>query len=254
MFVCGTLNKAQRSDALRPNFAQDSISLKTYYHRNLPHWQPPGAAIFLTCRLYGSLPENVFEQLKEAQKLVAREIEKASGSAEKIAELKLNQHKKLFARLDAVLDKAETGPRWLGQTEVAALVEDAILRRYAELYRLWAYVVMVNHLHLLLRPKPLIPPQEDPMNSFVPLKMITKSIKGYTARDANRILKRTGQHFWQQESFDHWPRDEGEFFRIIAYIENNPVKAGLVQHPEEWKWSSAAERKRRGWSEIQSLT
>jgi len=239
VFVCGTLNKAQRSDPLRRNFARDPISLKTYYHRNLPHWQPPGAAIFLTCRLYGSLPENVFEQLKEAQKLVAREIEKASGSAEKIAELKLNQHKKLFARLDAVLDKAETGPRWLGQTEVAALVEDAILRRYAELYRLWAYVVMVNHLHLLLRPKPLIPPQEDPMNSFVPLKMITKSIKGYTARDANRILKRTGQHFWQQESFDHWPRDEGEFFRIIAYIENNPVKAGLVRHPEEWKWSSA---------------
>ena len=224
---------------------------RTYYHRNLPHWHPPGAAIFLTCRLYGSLPENVIEQLKEAQRLVAREIDKASGSAEKIADLKLNQHKKLFARLDAVLDKAETGPRWLAKTEVAAVVEDAILRRYTELYSLWAYVVMVNHLHLFLRPKPL---QEGPVDSFVPLKMITKSIKGYTAREANRILKRTGKHFWQQESFDHWPRDEKEFFRIIAYIENNPVKAGLVQRPEEWKWSSAAERKRRGWTEIRPLT
>jgi len=79
---------------------------RTYYHRNLPHWHPPGAAIFLTCRLYGSLPANVIEQLKEAQKLVVREIEKASRSAEKIAELKLNQHKKLFAKLDAILDKA----------------------------------------------------------------------------------------------------------------------------------------------------
>lgn len=83
----------------------------------------------------------------------AREIERASGSAEKIAELRLNQHKKLFARLDAILDRADTGPRWLGDSEVAALVEDALLQRYAELYGLWAYVVMVNHLHLLLRPK-----------------------------------------------------------------------------------------------------
>lgn len=228
--------------------------MKTYYHRNLPHWQPSGAAIFLTCRLYGSLPENVIQRFRDAQKLLMREINKASRSEEEIAELKLNQHKKLFANLDAILDKAETGPRWLAETEVAALVEDAILRRYAELYKLWAYVVMVNHLHILLRPKPIILPEESPMDSFVALSSITKSIKGYTAREANRILKRTGKHFWQQESFDHWPRDEDEFFRIIAYIENNPVKAGLVKRPEEWRWSSAAERKRRGWSEIQALT
>ena len=81
-----------------------------------------------------------------------------------------------------------------------------------------------------------------------------KRVKGYTAREANRMLKRTGEQFWQQESFDHWPRDDHEFFRIIQYIENNPVKAGLVRSPEEWKWSSAAERKRRGWKDIQVLT
>jgi REP element-mobilizing transposase RayT len=226
--------------------------LKTYYHRNPPHWQPPGAAIFLTCRLYGSLPKSVIEQLKEAQKLGAREIERASGSAEKIAELMLNQHKKLFARLDAILDRADTGPRWLGDSEVAALVEGALLQRYAELYGLWAYVVMVNHL--LLRPKSMGVPRQSSNDSFVPLSSITKRIKGYTAREANRILQRTGKHFWQQESFDHWPRDDDEFFRIIAYIENNPVKAGSVQGPEEWRWSSAAERKRRGWTEIRALT
>jgi hypothetical protein len=56
---------------------------KIYYHRNLPHWQPPGAAIFLTCRLYGSLPENVIQQLKEAQRLVEREIHKANKIGQK---------------------------------------------------------------------------------------------------------------------------------------------------------------------------
>jgi hypothetical protein len=81
------------------------MNAKSYYHRNLPHGHPPGAAIFLTCRLYGSLPETVIQQLKETQKLVEREIDKASRSAEKIAELKLNQHKKLFAKLDTILDK-----------------------------------------------------------------------------------------------------------------------------------------------------
>jgi putative DNA methylase len=104
---------------------------------------------------------------------------------------------------------------------------------------------------LLLRPKSII---RDEGASFVLLSTITKSLKGYTAREANRRLGRTGEQFWQQESFDHWPRDEGEFLRIIEYIENNPVKAGLVQRPEDWLWSSAAERKTRGWSEIQALT
>lgn len=225
--------------------------MKTYYHRNLPHWQPSGSSIFLTCRLYGSLPENVIAQLKQSQNLIAREIARAKSSVESVAQLKLNQHKKLFARLDAILDKAETGPLWLAKPEVANLVEDALLRRYAELYRLWSYVVMVNHLHLLIRPKPL---QAGSKDSFVPLKTITKSIKGYTAREANRILQRTGEHFWQQESFDHWARDEEEFFRIVAYIENNPVKAGLVRHPEDWMWSSAAERRRRGWADLRALT
>jgi REP-associated tyrosine transposase len=121
-------------------------------------------------------------------------------------------------------------------------------------YRLWAYVVMVNHLHFLLEAKPTAAKVAGPDVSLVPLSSITKSIKGYTAREANRRLRRTGEQFWQQESFDHWPRDEKEFFRIIAYIENNPIKAGLVMRPEEWRYSSAAERKRRGWTEILPLT
>jgi REP-associated tyrosine transposase len=227
---------------------------RSYYHRNLPHWHPQGAAIFLTCRLSGSLPQSVIQRLKEAQRLLARDIDKATASVEETAKLRLDQHKRLFAKYDAILDKAETGPRWLGEVEIANLVEDAILRRYGKLYTLWAYVVMVNHLHLLLRPKPNSTQPQFTSDSIVRLSTIAKQIKGYTAREANRILKRTGLPFWQQESFDHWPRDEHEFFRIIEYIENNPINAGLVKRPENWRWSSAAERKRRGWTVIQALT
>jgi putative transposase len=227
---------------------------KLYYHRNLPHWHPPGAAIFLTCRLFGSLPEKVILQLSETKRLFEREIKQTKISPSELAELKLKHHNKLFARIDAVLDRAASGARWLENSDLATLIEDVLLQRYTDLYSLWAYVVMANHIHLLLRPKSIIPSPEPPTDSFVPLSVITKSIKGYTAREANRVLNRTGQQFCQQESFDHWPRDEGEFIRILTYIEDNPVKAGLVRRPEEWRWSSAAERKRRGLSEIRALT
>ncbi len=63
------------------------------------------------------------------------------------------QYKRLFAKVDAILDKASSGPLWLADGEVATLVQRTLLDRYAHLYTLWAYVVMANHLHILLRPK-----------------------------------------------------------------------------------------------------
>lgn len=221
-----------------------------YHRRNLPHWFPVGSSVFLTYRLHGSLPRNVISGLKLTRRLVEREIDGAARSPDELAELKLIRHKQLFARIDSALDKATIGPRWLGEPEIAGLVQATLLSRYGELYKLWAYVVMINHVHILLRPK--LSGLESPVINAV--SKITKGLKGYTAREANRILHRTGQPFWQQESFDHWPRNQEEFLRIIAYIENNPVKAGFVRRPEEWHWSSAAERKRRGLAEITPLT
>jgi REP element-mobilizing transposase RayT len=94
-------------------------------------------------------------------------------------------------------------------------------------YLLHAYVIMPNHVHLLITPR-------------LPLSRIMRGIKGVSARDANRILERRGKAFWQDESYDHWVRDEEEFGKIRFYIEHNPVSAGLVKRPEDWKWSSAS--------------
>ena len=69
-----------------------------------------------------------------------------------------------------------------------------------------------------------------------------QTLKGYTAREANRLLGRTGQPFWQAETYDHTVRDDRESDRIKAYIENNPVKAGLVAKAEDYIWSSAARK------------
>jgi REP element-mobilizing transposase RayT len=75
-----------------------------------------------------------------------------------------------------------------------------------------------------------------PMES---LSTIMRWLKGRTARVAHRILGRTGQRFWQDESFDHWIRNDDELQGLIEYVENNPVKAGLVETKENWRWSSA---------------
>ena len=64
-------------------------------------------------------------------------------------------------------------------------------------------------------------------------------LKGRPSQVTNRILGRTGTAFWQDESFDHWIRSGEELQNLIAYVENNPLKAGLVETKEQWPWSSA---------------
>jgi putative transposase len=133
-----------------------------------------------------------------------------------------------FVILDREVDKAASGPVWLRDARVASMVADALL--YGEngrhFYQLRAWVTMPNHVHILLLPK-------------TPLPVITRWLKGSTARKANLILDRTGRAFWQDESFDHRVRDEAELDRIVHYVEYNPVSAGLAANPRKWHWSSA---------------
>jgi len=113
--------------------------------------------------------------------------------------------------------------------EAIAEVVVASLRRGVAVghYDLAGYCVLGNHVHVLLMPK-------------ISTSRLLQSLKGGTARQANLILGRTGETFWQAESYDHWVRDETEWHRILAYIEENPVKAGLVQRAEDYRWSSAS--------------
>jgi len=135
--------------------------------------------------------------------------------------------------VDAELDRGASGPLWLKEPRLARCVVETLRRGEVKLrqYDLCAFVVMANHVHVLLRPA-----------VAVPLQRITNGIKGVTARLANQILGRTGQPFWQDESFDHWVRSPAELERIRQYIEWNPVKAGLAVRPEDWPWSSATRR------------
>ena len=127
------------------------------------------------------------------------------------------------------------GPVWLKDTRIATILVNAI--HYGEsthmFYRLYAWVVMPNHVHVILQPR-------------IKLPALTRWLKGRTSRTANRMLGRTGKAFWQDESFDHWIRCDHDLNELIDYVENNPVKAGLVQVAEEWPWSSATRQTTKG--------
>lgn len=178
-----------------------------FYRRNLPHWHPEGKCIFLTWRLYGSLPVGFLRGLRlKAQLKPAEE----------------------FRLAEKLLDRPAQGPLWLKNPSIANAMVEMLLYRAFELRRfdLHAYSVMANHIHVLLKP-------------FAQMRLVTRELKGASARTLNAILNRTGQ-FWQSESFDHWVRNEGQFVRVKNYIECNPVKAGLVANIEDWPWSSAS--------------
>ena len=120
------------------------------------------------------------------------------------------------------------GPLWLQDPLVAVIVSTEIqasLRR-GEIAELLAWVVMPNHVHLLLKPEGDLTP-------------VLRRIKGASARKSNLHLGRTGR-FWLEESFDHWVRDDRECQRLSNYIEQNPVSAGLAAAPGQWPWSSAS--------------
>jgi REP element-mobilizing transposase RayT len=178
-----------------------------FYQRHLPHWHLEEAWLFITWRLAGSLPV--------IPARLTSDPEVTPGKA--------------FLLFDTALDQANYGPVWLKDTRVASAVLEVLNDAETQgLCRIGGYVIMSNHVHLLTLP-------------FVTPDKLTHRVKGVSAFRANRILKTTGS-FWQHESFDRWVRDSREYQRILFYIENNPVRAGLVSSPEAWPWSSAGRR------------
>jgi REP element-mobilizing transposase RayT len=240
-----------------------------FYRRNLPHWQPAGAMIFLTWRLSGSLPQTAIERLQsERERLLAQPPHPGESPRDKM----LRAGKALFALADAALAdalKSGHGPRWLGEARIATLVQSSLHYWDGTRYRLHRYVIMPNHVHVLLEPlevgqpfqaasgaqvkadtlaKAPVPqilhakagkpvPQQP---KYVPLRNITQGLKGYTAREANKLLGRKGD-FWQDEGFDHWIRDQNGYERCAEYIDPNPVEAGLCASPEDWLWGSVGQ-------------
>ncbi len=120
----------------------------------------------------------------------------------------------------------------LADDRIAALVQNALLHFDGERYRLSAWVLMPNHVHLLAAPL-----------AGHSLSNMMHSIKSYTAQQANKILQRNGR-FWFEDYFDRYIRNAKHFENAIGYVESNPVRAGLCNSPGEWRFGSACFRAR----------
>lgn len=186
-----------------------------WYSRGyLPHYDAGEARMqFITCRLYDSLPQNILARIKN-------EIELRNPE---------NISRETFILAEKYLDSGY-GQCFLGKREIAVIVRDSLLKYHGERYTLFAWVIMPNHAHILIRQLP-----------GYKLEKIMHSVKSFTALESNKTLGRQGP-FWMRESFDRYIRDEDHFGRVFRYIERNPVKGGLCTAPEDWKFGSAWER------------
>ncbi|TAJ38351.1 MAG: transposase [Reyranella sp.] len=166
----------------------------------LPHFDSEDIVQFLTFRLADSLPAE--------------------------ATVKLRQATHPESLRDDMLDRG-WGACWLRSDPIASLVEQAFLAFDGARYRLHAWIIMPNHVHVLLTVFP----------GFA-LGGVVGSWKRYTAREANKILGRAGA-FWQDDYWDRFIRNEDHFAATVAYIDQNSVKAGLVSAAGLWPWGSA---------------
>ena len=96
-------------------------------------------------------------------------------------------------------------------------------------YKLYACAIMKTHVHLIIYPL------KDYKGNFFSLAQIMHSIKSYSAHKINKILDKEGS-IWLDENYDRIIRDDMDYIEKMNYIIYNPVKAGLVERPEDYKW------------------
>jgi putative DNA methylase len=181
-----------------------------WHRRRLPHFEGGSIPQGVTFRLADSLPRHKLIQLQDS-----------------LANLEESQVRdERSKRINALLDEGH-GPAWLKNPAVAEIVRNSLMFFDDQRYTIHAWVIMPNHIHALF----------TPVEGWT-LAKILHSWKSFSAREANKVLNRTGE-FWQPEYFDRVIRNENGFIAAVEYIEHNPVKAGLCQRPQEWKFSSA---------------
>lgn len=187
----------------------------------LPHWEVVDGRYFVTIHLASAIPQAGQRRIREISEELGR-----VGRNRHAARLRL--HRKLFAEMEAWLDRAQRRID-LANATVAEMVVEAIEHR-ARLgtWHMFEYVVMPNHVHLFF----------ELGNDR--LKPVLEGFKDWTGSRAARILRFKEERFWQKEWFDHWSRSDEEDERIAEYIRQNPVKAELVSDFRQWPYGSWA--------------
>jgi len=219
------VNQRKPVNPVTPQAEKPSPLISGFHSRDhLPHLKREGGSYFVTFRLFGTLPARVLAQFKQERENILAHAMAAKRP------LTWHEQEELFRwyanRVDKYLD-AGNGDCWLKQPSIADFVAGALRFHQGIRFYLRAWTVMPNHVHAVVQP----------LQGWT-LSTILQGWKGYTARKANAVLRRTGRAFWQKESFDHLVRNDEDLYRCCHYTTANPVDAGLCTRAEDWKWSS----------------
>lgn len=199
---------------------RNNVELHVYYSRGLPHWRQEGATYFVTFRTADSLPSSFREKWKEERDQWLRN--EGIDPTEKfwkerfreLPEESIEQYEQLFTdRVDVLLGQG-AGACLLSKKEFASIVAESLRFFAGRRIRLGDFVVMPNHVHLLLTPL-----------SGHALESVIGAIKGFSGQKINEIIGATGP-FWQGGFYDHLVRTGDSLLRFQEYIRNNPGKAG----------------------------
>ena len=177
--------------------------------RNLPHRQQTGKTYFVTFRLADSIPTTKLSQLEDERRAWLK-----WNPEPWTAEQRQTYYERFSAKIDEWLD-AGSGSCVLKDERAAKIVADALIHFDGERYDLGAWIVMPNHIHVVVTPR-------DGHH----IEDILHSWKSFTAHKINELLGRTGR-FWQHESYDHIVRNERALYKIQEYIDRNSEKAGI---------------------------
>jgi REP element-mobilizing transposase RayT len=181
----------------------------------LPHWTAEGGIYHVRFRLGDSVPKEQAELWKAERE----DLVNAKKKGVKLTKFEQKRMENLFSeRIEGYLD-AGYGACWLKNDAVAKLVSDALWYFNEERYKLYAWCIMPNHVHVVVQPL------------THELHEIAYSWKWFTAQKVNEILKSKGE-LWQREYFDHLIRNEEYLEKTIEYVWRNPDKAGI----KNWKW------------------
>ena len=186
----------------------------------LPHVDAPEGTYFLTFRLHDSLPAQIVVQWTTELRFRKLQQKQNRGSIYLLED-------EYFHKIEAYLD-TNAGDCWLSDPKIANIVSKALRYFDTKRYILHTWTIMPNHVHVLFT-----------ILTGFHLSSIAHSWKSFTAKEANRVLGRSGS-FWQPESFDRLIRSHRQMEFTIRYILNNPVKAGLCKDFFQWPWTGCS--------------
>ncbi len=202
-----------------------NMEYKLMYRRNLPHYQPKNGLLFVTFRLNFRVPEKYIRAYNDFRESLDAQLDNREPTElERIV-----RQKKLFDFVDNYYSEIHDEIDLTQPPEIAALLADFLCSLHSEYYVLYAFTIMPNHVHILLKPLSID-------EKYLSLAEIMHKIKGSSARQINLVLQRQGR-FWQREYYDHWVRTDQEMWNVVEYIRQNPVRAKLASDPESWQWT-----------------